>query len=800
MDRHARIGGWGWFQCYLLLVVGLAFSAAAPGEDAGNDRFDVRVEAAAADGSESGAAGGARGGDAPASVSVPAGGVSPLAALFGGQLQILAANDLGMHCADQDYRIFSILPPFNVVHAQVIRRGTQDTPPAVLSGADAAGLEVVYSAVANPDDPVLSDPLNPPSPLVDAVRASRSINTTSQNDLAADIFKTNFWNTTASGRPYGFDAYAVLYFGLLRPADVMIDTGLPVPDSVLLNPLDQCLADLSACLGQQAMPGVSQPYVANARIPFDRFDTDFNFFSSVLPPPLGAVVSNANWYAADGVPVVPIDDAGRVNPYPLMRIEAVQGGVSQASVDLVLPVASEADCQLCHAETVDCADLRLPERLQTTACNGSAVSPTRFSGTVFTVATINDAPGATPEQQLLNAAKINILRLHDAKHGLAYTGAAGESTPCNTAVNPAGPNCLAQQTPVQCSQCHYSPALDIAQKGPVDGDPSSGLQQRRHITMSRAMHAYHGQFTELFPSMPAPDDPARTPEVANQVLEQTCYSCHPGKRTACLRGAMFSGGAVCQDCHGNMEQVGNDFSGQLALNNPYPGGANLDLRVPWASEPKCQSCHVGDAVTVAQMNTSDFILAHDGIRLRQTYRKSDANKSALPMIQAPASRFAENENLYRLSKGHGGVMCEGCHGSTHAVWPVANPLANDNLAARQLQGHAGTVVECSVCHAAGSLGLTLGGPHGMHPVGDQRWNEEHSELFERRADDCRACHGRNGEGAVLARMAQTRTLRCDEEGLPRCDSDHRITLQKGEQVSCGVCHENELGGRRSASR
>ncbi|MDH5484825.1 MAG: hypothetical protein OEY43_06260, partial [Gammaproteobacteria bacterium] len=35
---------------------------------------------------------------------------------------ILAVNDLGMHCADLDYQVFSILPPFNVLHAQVIRK------------------------------------------------------------------------------------------------------------------------------------------------------------------------------------------------------------------------------------------------------------------------------------------------------------------------------------------------------------------------------------------------------------------------------------------------------------------------------------------------------------------------------------------------------------------------------------------------------------------------------------------------------------------------------------------------------
>ena len=43
--------------------------------------------------------------------------------------------------------------------------------------------------------------------------------------------------------------------------------------------------------------------------------------------------------------------------------------------------------------------------------------------------------------------------------------------------------------------------------------------------------------------------------------------------------------------------------------------------------------------------------------------------------------------------------------------------ANDNVAATQLQGHAGKIVECSVCHT-GPLGVMLAGPHGMHPVGN----------------------------------------------------------------------------------
>ncbi|KAB0664064.1 hypothetical protein F6V25_14755 [Oryzomonas japonica] len=36
---------------------------------------------------------------------------------------ILAWNDLGMHCAQDDYSSFLILPPFNTLHAQVFQRG-----------------------------------------------------------------------------------------------------------------------------------------------------------------------------------------------------------------------------------------------------------------------------------------------------------------------------------------------------------------------------------------------------------------------------------------------------------------------------------------------------------------------------------------------------------------------------------------------------------------------------------------------------------------------------------------------------
>jgi len=55
--------------------------------------------------------------------------------------QLLGWNNLGMHCMDSDYSVFSILPPYNTVEAQLIVNGK-----LVLTGA---GNTVTYQAVAD---------------------------------------------------------------------------------------------------------------------------------------------------------------------------------------------------------------------------------------------------------------------------------------------------------------------------------------------------------------------------------------------------------------------------------------------------------------------------------------------------------------------------------------------------------------------------------------------------------------------------------------------------------------------------
>ena len=60
----------------------------------------------------------------------------------GANNQILGWNNLGMHCMDSDYSVFSILPPYNTIEAQLIVGGVLVT--------NGSGYTVTYQAVADP--------------------------------------------------------------------------------------------------------------------------------------------------------------------------------------------------------------------------------------------------------------------------------------------------------------------------------------------------------------------------------------------------------------------------------------------------------------------------------------------------------------------------------------------------------------------------------------------------------------------------------------------------------------------------
>ncbi len=195
----------------------------------------------------------------------------------------------------------------------------------------------------------------------------------------------------------------------------------------------------------------------------------------------------------------------------------------------------------------------------------------------------------------------NILAVHDYYHGVNGV------TPPLTSRN------LVDSKPVLCARCHSDNAL---------GAPGDGVSK----SVSLAMHGWHN---------------------ISHAPDATCYSCHPGQRTQCLRTAieeMGSKGGVpsCQNgnCHGGM-------AGMASPN-----------RNPWVTEPTCEQCH--------------------------------------------DSRFGTGGKLYRHTTGHGGVYCSACHNSTHAWW--RSTLAADNLLPIALQGSSDPIGACATCHTGGQSG------------------------------------------------------------------------------------------------
>ncbi|GMV25051.1 MAG: hypothetical protein AMXMBFR58_10820 [Phycisphaerae bacterium] len=152
---------------------------------------------------------------------------------------VLAYNELGMHCMQEDFSEMMILPPFNTLRAQVIDR-THGSPEIVTEG-----VTVRY---------ILPD-----------------------NTRSAD--KCNFWT------------YDLALLGVDLPADVG--------------------------LGGKGMAGTMS-----------------------LSP-------ERDWQAV-GIPVTPIEDSGRENPYPLALVSVDQNGAVVAQTQAVVPVSWEMSCNICH--------------------------------------------------------------------------------------------------------------------------------------------------------------------------------------------------------------------------------------------------------------------------------------------------------------------------------------------------------------------------------------------------------------------------------------------------------------------
>jgi hypothetical protein len=299
-------------------------------------------------------------------------------------------------------------------------------------------------------------------------------------------------------------------------------------------------------------------------------------------------------------------------------------------------------------------------------------------------------------------------------------------------------------TPILCARCHASNAL-----------PGTGLPGTPQLTQS--IHSMHASVT----------DPTTGKTLESNVDRTACYRCHPGSTTRCLRGAMgtavASDGSLaiqCQSCHGSMSTVG------------------ASSRQGWLEEPTCQSCHTGTATSNRGQIRYTSAMEANGMP------RTPANATFATTPGMPAAGLS----LFRFSQGHGFLQCEACHNSTHAEFPSLE--RNDNIQSMNLQGHAGTISDCVTCHNTQPNTIN-GGPHGMHPVG-QQWAGNHDNAVERGgAAQCQTCHGTDYRGTVLSRALGDRNL-STRFGVKQ--------FWRGFQIGCYACHNGPGSDNANSNR
>ncbi len=429
--------------------------------------------------------------------------------------------------------------------------------------------------------------------------------------------------------------------------------------------------------------------------------------ASNTPQPMG-FDTMWSWFHADGIPMTPIDDAQQKNPYPHMRIAVRDANNTLlASTATTVPVSQELDCKLCHA-------------------SGASPWARPPSGWVFEANAERDN-------------RLNILKLHDARNRgkPAYTAALQA-----VGYHPNGlyDTVVTNGKPVMCMNCHISNAL-----------PGFGIAGIKPLT--EAIHGKHA--TVVDPSGATLDSVA---------TRSSCYTCHPGNDTKCMRGAMGSAigpdgrfSMSCQSCHGSMSAVGRTG------------------RVGWFDEPSCQNCHSGTATT-----------NNGQIRYTTVFDNGQPRVPASTAFATTPNVPRPGSSLYRFSTGHGGLQCSACHGPPHAIYPSA--VDNDNTQSVATVGHIGTIGDCRACHGKIEDRDLMRGPHGMHPVTNEWADDKHGGRAKTLGiATCRACHGAEDRGTVLS-LAQGDRIYQTEFGTKR--------FFRGAKIGCYDCHNGPFDDDR----
>lgn len=543
----------------------------------------------------------------------------------------------------------TFVPLVNNLRAYAYKKALK---PIALNDQD---VELRYSAASNPFDPV----------------GAGSINSTSQNwplnsmsmDMAT-IQKTDIWDTF-SGRAESEKASG--YSSTSWIMDRYKSGGAPEKDE---GTFKYKATDGGGSMGHdhgsvpdndpnnndhgRYMPGKTAPYQVNEPQPFSKFVAQ-NYAKET-----------ANWFTANLIPKTDIDDTGRVNPYSVMRVEAVQKNTNTllAKTDAVLSSGRDMHCRECHAKGGIAAPTNPPHTKA--ACRAGAYGkvadtypgrndffypPCVDTPTYYTTAEAGGDPNNLFDQEY--AAALNYSSIHEFYDGIFFLtymqqGSVdidyfirdADGNPDFTKPNPNLKKTLSDG-PANCDGCHFS-ALnnDVYGNSWYDGGRNDVKDPAYFAGYSVSMHRFHGELQWNADKSGIQRDergvfvrydwakgtasPNRNPKTLFPVfgedgkqlpMEENCLKCHGGQREQHYRDRMYTAGVTCYDCHGDMLGVGGAFTktGKPGLAVAGDPGDPEDaqegsFRVPWFDETDCGSCHTGkgkDAVLKTAFDSTD---------------------------------------------------------------------------------------------------------------------------------------------------------------------------------------------------
>jgi hypothetical protein len=427
------------------------------------------------------------------------------------------------------------------------------------------------------------------------------------------------------------------------------------------------------------------------------------------------------WFTAEGLPILPIDNAGRKNPYPMLRLVARNGaGAVLATTDIAVPVSDGLDCRACHA-------------------SGSKSVARPNGGWVW---------NCDPEQDY----KLNILQKHDDRH---LDSDAYASALLQKGYDRAGlfASATRNHKPVLCTACH-----------PSNEAAGSGVEGMRPLT--QLMHAKHSYVA----------DPKRGLPLSFYDDSSVCLQCHAGPESRYLRGshrkAVNANGTLaiqCQSCHGNMLAVGRtgrqgwldepncqschtghamQNSGQIRYTSAFDSAGRVRL-------PANRIFATESNTPAAGLSLFSHSKGHGGLQCAACHGPAHG--------EWPSVEPNENVQSLRLQGNRGTLSrCTACHATTPST-VTGGPHGMHSVSQNWVEKHhdmigegSGATLQCRTCHGSNYRGTALS-LAGADNTFSGRGTHRFWPGFQTGCYDCHRGPTQDGQNTNLAAFAASLT-------------------------------------------